>query len=86
MIVADGLRAARLSRRGEPDGEDQAEARLRTRAANFPAQALPPRLPNRLFTSSKEKPCCVAHASSRVTSTGSGRVRDASSARSGHPA
>ena len=56
------------------------------RAANVQTQALPPRPPNRLFTSSKEKPCCVAHASRCVTSTGSGRVRDASSASSGHPA
>jgi hypothetical protein len=56
------------------------------RAANVQTQALPPRPPNRLFTSSKEKPCCVAHASRCVTSTGSGRVRDASSASSGQPA
>ena len=32
------------------------------------------------------KPCCVAHASRCVTSTGSGSIRDASSASSGHPA
>ena len=62
------------------------EATPDERAANVQTQALPPRPPNRLFTSSKEKPCCVAHASRCVTSTGSGRVRDASSASSGHPA
>jgi hypothetical protein len=52
-----------------------AKARPGRHAANLLTQ--PPRLPNRLF---------MAHASSCVTSTGSGRVRDAASARSDQPA
>jgi arylsulfatase A-like enzyme len=50
--------------------------------ANLLTQMLPP---NRLTKSSNETPCCIPHESSCLTSTGSGRVRDASSARSGHP-
>ena len=36
MIVADGLRAARLSRRGEPDGEDQAEGQAPNARGELP--------------------------------------------------
>lgn len=44
------------------------------------AQGLPP---IELITSSWVRPCCMHQASSRLTSTGSGRSRDASSTSSG---
>jgi len=70
------LERRRPRRTSGPDGEGC--------AANLLTQ--PPRLPNWPFKSSKETPCWMPHASSCVTSTGSDRVRDASSARSDQPA
>jgi hypothetical protein len=46
------------------------------------AHGLPP---NRLITSSRVRPCCMHHVSSRLISTGSGRSRDASPASSLYP-
>ena len=46
------------------------------------AQGLPP---IRLITSSRVRPCCMHHVSSRLLSTGSGRSRDASTASSLYP-
>ena len=51
-------------------------------AQNLLAQGLPP---IRLITSSRERPCCMHHPSSRLISTGSGSSRDASTAISVYP-